>query len=129
MSKYHARKTETTDGIIHDSAKEADRWCELKLLERSGIITGLDRQVKYVLIPAQYETYKRYGKNGARLKDGIRLFEKECAYIADFVYQFADTGEIVVEDVKGFKTKEYRIKKKLMLWVHGIRIQEVGTRR
>lgn len=125
MSKYHARKTVTSDGIVHDSAKEADRWCELKLLERNRIITKLDRQVKFVLIPAQYETYERYSKNGARLKDGKRMIEKECAYLADFVYHFVDTDVMVVEDVKGFKTKEYRIKKKLMLWVHGIQIREI----
>lgn len=125
MSKYHAQKAKTADGIIHDSAKEARRWSELKLLERGKIITGLERQVKFVLIPAQYETYERVGKNGKRLKDGKRLIEKECAYIADFVYQVVDTNGMVVEDVKGFRTKDYIIKRKLMLHVHGVRIREV----
>lgn len=85
-------------------------------------------QVKYLLIPAQYETYERYGKKGQRLKDGQRLLEKECAYVADFVYQDAHTGELVVEDVKSEATKKkesYIIKRKLMLWVLGIRIKEI----
>jgi hypothetical protein len=80
-------------------------------------------QVKYVLIPAQYETYERYGKKGQRLKDGQRVLEKECSYIADFVYE--ENGIEVVEDTKGIKTKDYIIKRKLMLYVHGIRVKEV----
>lgn len=121
-SKYHAQKT-FFNGIWFDSAREADRYAELLLLQRAGKISELQRQVKYVLIPAQYEYYERYGKNGKRLKDGKRCIEKECAYIADFVYN--EDGKDVVEDVKGVRTKEYLIKRKLMLWVHGIRIKEV----
>ena len=121
MSKYHSRKI-TRDGEVFDSVKEYRRWCELKLLERAGEITDLQRQVKFVLIPAQYEQ-----KWLPRLKtfgDG-KCIERECAYIADFVYTDMTTGFKVVEDTKGFKTKDYIIKRKLMLWVHGIRIQEV----
>lgn len=121
-SKYHAQKT-FFNGIWFDSAREADRYAELLLLQRAGKISDLRCQVKYVLIPAQYEVYERYGKNGKRLKDGKRCIEKECAYIADFVYE--ENGKTVVEDVKGMRTKEYLIKRKLMLWVHGIRIREV----
>ena len=121
-SKYHAQKT-FFNGIRFDSAREADRYAELLLLQRAGKISDLRLQVKYVLIPAQYEYYERYGKNGKRLKDGKRCIEKECAYIADFVYE--ENGKTVVEDVKGMRTKEYLIKRKLMLWVHGIRIREV----
>ena len=95
----------------------------MSLLEKAGTITDLQRQVKFVLIPAQHETFERYGKKGQRLKDGSRCLEKECAYIADFVYQ--ENGKKVVEDTKGFKTKDYIIKRKLMLWVHGIKIKEV----
>ena len=79
--------------------------------------------MKFVLIPAQYETFERYGKKGQRLKDGQRCIEKECAYIADFVYQQGE--KIIVEDTKGFKTKDYIIKRKLMLYELGIRISEV----
>ena len=103
MSKYGNIKTITSDGIKHDSIKEANRWCELKLLDRAGKIRLLQRQVKYTLIPKQ---------------EG----EREVCYIADFVYQ--EDGKLVVEDVKGKRTKEYIIKRKLMLWVQGIRIKE-----
>lgn len=121
-SKYHAQKT-FFNGIWFDSAREADRYAELLLLQRAGIISDLKCQVKYVLIPAQYEVYERYGKNGKRLKDGKRCIEKECAYIADFVYK--EDGKDVVEDVKGVRTKEYLIKRKLCLYIHGVRIKEV----
>lgn len=125
MNKYHNRKTITSDGIVHDSQKEANRWCELKLLERAGKITDLKRQVEYELIPDQYGTYERYGKNGNKLKDGIKLIERRCVYVADFVYTDLATGQTVVEDTKGVRTKEYIIKRKLMLAVHKIRVTEI----
>jgi hypothetical protein len=110
MSKYHSRKI-TKDGMTFDSIKEYRRFCELSLLERAGAITDLRRQVKFELIPSQKE-------NG-------KVVERACTYIADFVYLDFRTGRTTVEDTKGFKTKEYVIKRKLMLWVHGIKIQEV----
>lgn len=127
MSKYGNRKTQTSDGIVHDSQKEANRWCELKLLERAGKITDLKRQVEYELIPNQYEAYERYSKSGKRLKDGIKLIERRCCYVADFVYTDLATGQTVVEDTKSSatKTEAYRIKKKLMLFVHKIRVTEI----
>ena len=103
--KYHAKKTRL-DGLTFDSQKEAQRYAELKLLERAGKICGLKRQVKYELIPAQ----KIHG----------RIVERACSY---FVYE--ENGQTVVEDVKGFRTKDYLIKRKLMLQVHGIKIREV----
>lgn len=123
--KYHNIKTKTFDGIEFDSRKEARRWNELKLLERAGEITNLQRQVKYTLIPSQYETIERYSKDGKRLKDGTKLIERECSYVADFVYVDNRTGETVVEDTKGVKTKDYILKRKLMLWVRKIKIKEV----
>lgn len=124
MSKYHSRKV-TVDGVTYDSMKEYRRFKELSLLERAGAIQNLQRQVKYVLIPAQREfcneIYTKGRKKGC-FKPG-KLLEKECSYIADFVY--TQNGEIVVEDTKGFRTKDYIIKRKLMLWVHGIQIREV----
>ena len=123
-NKYSNTKV-TVDGEALDSKKEYRRYCELKLLERAGEIKCLERQVKYILIPAQYETFDRFGKKGQRLKDGERLLEKECAYIADFKYQDTRTGELVVEDTKGFKTDAYIIKRKLMLHVYGIKIKEI----
>ena len=123
-TKYHSRKI-TVDSETLDSKKEYRRFCELSLLERAGEITNLQRQVKFVLIPAQYEEYERYStKTGKRLKNGRRVVERECSYIADFVYKNY-AGETVVEDTKGFRTTDYIIKRKLMLWVHGIRIREV----
>lgn len=121
-NKYQAIKC-TFDGIQFDSRKEARRYQELLLLQRAGAILNLRRQVKYILIPAQYEFYERYGKNGKKLKDGRRLLEKECAYVADFVYE--ENGKEIVEDTKGIKTKDYIIKRKMMLFMHGIRIKEV----
>ena len=122
--KYYNVKTRALDGAVFDSYKEARRWDELLLLQRAGKITDLQRQVRYELIPAQYQTYERYGKKGQRLKDGVRLLEKSVCYVADFVYTIAETGENIVEDSKGVRTKDYIIKRKLMLAVHGIRIKE-----
>ena len=123
--KYGNKKTLTSDGILHDSKKEADRWCQLKMLERAGKISDLQRQVPFELIPAQYITYERRGKNGRRLKDGKKCVEKSVVYIADFVYN--EFGRKVVEDVKSSATakkESYILKRKLMLWVYGIIIRE-----
>ena len=109
MSKYGNRKITAPDGQVFDSVKEYHRWGCLRLLERAGKIHDLKRQVKYELIPFQYKSGK--------------VVERGCYYIADFVYKDS-TGELVVEDCKGYKTEVYRIKKKLMLWVHGIKIKE-----
>lgn len=95
-------RNKRTDGF--DSKKEAKRAGELKILERDGTISDLKYQVKYELIPKQ---------------EG----ERACGYIADFTY--TENGEKVVEDVKGFKTPEYVIKRKLMLHKYGIRVREV----
>lgn len=103
MSKYGNIKTITTDGIKHDSIKEANRWCELLMLQRVGAITNLQRQVKYELLPKQ-------GK------------ERAVYYIADFVY--TENGNTIVEDAKGCRTEVYKLKKKMMLYFHGIKIRE-----
>ena len=123
-TKYNAQKC-VVDGITFDSRKEANRYCELKLLERGHVITDLRLQVEFILIPNQYRTEERYGKNGRRLKDKQILLERKCCYIADFVYVDNRTGETVVEDAKGIRVEPYQVKKKLMLWVHGIQIKEV----
>ena len=122
MNKYHSRKI-TVDGICFDSQREAQRYCELVLLQRAGKITNLERQKTYELIPAQYETYPRLGKNGQKLKDGRRCIEKAVTYVADFVY--LQDGQLIVEDAKGVKTPEYVIKRKLMLYIRGIKITEI----
>lgn len=107
-SKYGSRKV-TIDGVTYDSLKEYHRFCDLKLMQRARIITGLQRQVKYELIPTQRI-------NG-------KVIERPVNYYADFVYKM--DRQLVVEDVKGYKTPEYVIKRKLMLSVYGIQIHEV----
>lgn len=123
--KYGNKKI-VYNGETFDSKKEYNRWLELKLLERSGKITDLQRQVKYVLIPAQYERVTKFDKKKKELveKKG-KCLERECSYIADFFYWDVENEKEVVEDTKGFRTKDYIIKRKLMLHTHGIRIVEV----
>ncbi len=118
-NKYKSKKVEV-DGIVFDSKKEAKRYHELILLEKAGEIQNLQMQVKYVLIPAQREP-DIIGKRGG-IKPG-KLIEKECSYYADFVYQ--ENEKTIVEDTKGMRTKDYIIKRKLMLYVHKIRIIEI----
>ena len=120
MGKYHAKKIKR-DGIVFDSVREYNRWCELQLLERAGKISGLRRQVKFQLIPAQYE--RIWNQKQHCYRKG-RCIERDCNYIADFCY-YDESGSYVVEDAKGFRTPEYRIKRKLLLHVHGIQIKEV----
>lgn len=118
-NKYNNKKT-VIDGITYDSKKEAKRHRELLLLESSGAIQNLQRQVKYILIPSQREPDIVGAKGGIRKG---KVIERECAYIADFVYE--QDGETVVEDTKGMKTTDYIIKRKLMLYRHNIRIREI----
>lgn len=99
------------DGIQFDSEREATRYINLKFLLKAGEISDLRLQVEYELIP------KQLGPDG-------KMAEKKCTYIADFVYKDKDGNE-VVEDVKGFRTDVYKIKKKLMRYRYGIEIQEV----
>lgn len=108
-TKYHNRKVEI-NGIIFDSVKEAKRWAELRLMERAGIISDLQRQVPFSLIP--------------NLKDDSgKVIERAVKYIADFCY--IQDGVAVVEDVKGLRTREYVLKRKMMLYFHGIRVREI----
>lgn len=117
-NKYNARKVKV-DGIVFASQKEADRWRELQLLERAGKITELRRQVPFLLIPTQrVEVW-----NEKKQRFVSRVAERKCSYYADFVYM--QDGNQIVEDAKGKRTKEYVIKRKLMLWLQGIRIREV----
>lgn len=111
MSKYGNRKVTVGDKVF-DSLKEARRYGELSMLERAGYISDLELQKKFVLIPKQKDEHGR-------------LLERECSYYADFYYIDTDTGKEVIEDTKGFRTDTYKIKKKLMLYVHGIIIKEV----
>jgi hypothetical protein len=120
-NKYFNRKT-VINGIVYDSKKEGRRHNELLILQKEGLITDLKTQVPFILIPCQREP-SIIGKRGG-VKKG-KVLEREVKYIADFVYFDKDTNEIVVEDTKGFKTKDYIIKRKLMLYIHGIKIREL----
>lgn len=105
-NKFNAKKT-TVDGIEFDSAKEARRYAELRDMERAGKIQGLRLQVPFELVPS-FEC------------DGVKY--RDMRYIADFVYY--RNGKQVVEDTKGVKTAEYRLKKKLMAYVNHVNIEE-----
>ena len=115
-SKYGNKKV-TVDGIEFDSIKEANRYAELNLLRRAGVIQDLQLQKKFLLIPKQ-------------IIDG-KVAERECSYIADFVYTDVKSGKTIVEDVKGYRDPssaayaKFVIKRKLMLWKYDIRIKEV----
>ena len=125
-AKYGNKKV-AVDGITFDSKKEAQRYTELKLLEKAGKITSLCRQIEFELIPAQREmTDQIYtkGPNEGKFKPG-KVIERKCSYVADFVYWDLENNCMVVEDTKGMRTTEYIIKRKLMLYMRGIRIKEV----
>ena len=118
-SKYHAKKV-YVNGEMYDSQHEYERWLQLCLLQRAGKISDLQRQVTYELIPTQREP-DTIGPRGG-VKPG-KFLEHGVTYTADFVY--VQDGQTVVEDAKGYRTDDYVIRRKLMLWIHGIRIKEV----
>lgn len=107
-SKYHNTPCER-NGIRFDSVREADRWEQLEKMQAAGVITGLRRQVPYVLAPAAVVAGKK---------------SKPRTYVADSVYETA-IGETVVEDVKGMLTPMYRFKRHLMKVIHNIDILEI----
>lgn len=130
-NKLNAHKVEY-DGIVWASKKEAIRYAELKLEEKAGRITDLQWQVPFELIPAHYEevptgeVYKIGEKKGQPKMKKVCI-ENAVKYVADFVYM--QNGKKVVEDTKGCRVgityNYFVLKRKLMLWVHGIRIREV----
>lgn len=103
MTTYrkYGNKPTVVDGIRFDSKREAGRWQELRFLEKAGHISGLTRQVPYGLFVNS---------------------QKVATYKADFVY--VENGAEVVEDSKGFRTPEYRLKAKLMEAIYNIKIRE-----
>lgn len=105
--KYGNRKV-TVDGQTFDSTREYERYKKLRLLERAGQIDTLTRQPKFTLIPNQ------------RNADG--KVERPVVYIGDFMYR--ENGKFVIEDAKGARTRDYIIKRKLLLSVHGITVRE-----
>jgi len=112
-SKYKAKKTEY-NGITYDSKKEALRAKQLEYFQEIGLISGLQRQVKFKWI----ETHT--------LEKGCSLeLELKRSYIADFVYFDHDKKIEVVLDVKGFRTAEYKKKKKIVEHLFKIKITEI----
>lgn len=101
-NKYHNKRI-VVDGVKFDSKKEYNRWMELQILEKAHLISGLKRQIPYVVIPKS-----KYGR--------------AIKYIADFDY--TENGRHIVEDCKGFKTREYLLKRRLMAETYGIEIKE-----
>ena len=102
-NKYFAKKT-VAMGLKFDSRWEAERWGQLKAMERAGVISELERQIKYEL----------------SIND-----VKICDYIADFRYLLEEENglsKLIVEDAKGVLTSEFKLKKKLMKAVHNIDI-------
>ena len=125
MNKYGNKKV-VFDGEVFDSKREMYRYMDLKFLERCGAISDLKRQVTYELIPVQREKSTRVYQKGRKKGQPIegKIIEKAVTYIADFVYTDIATGKEVVEDAKGMRTRDYIIKRKLMLYIHGIKIRE-----
>ena len=126
-AKYKNRRV-TFEGETYASRKELKRFQELELMQAAGRITGLRKQVKFVLIPAQYEPdWVDYSKSTQGRKRKGKLIEREVSYIADFVY--LKDGKMVVEDAKGYRGGEayalFKVKKKMMLYFHNIKVQEV----
>lgn len=126
MNKYGNKKV-IIDGLVFDSKREAKRYKALRDLEMFGFIRDLKRQVVFELIPVQREKSTRVYTKGRKKGQPIegKVIEKAVTYIADFTYIDSATGKTVVEDAKGMRTRDYVIKRKLMLYVHGIKIQEV----
>nr|DAF46547.1 MAG TPA: Endonuclease [Myoviridae sp. ct1ba2] len=99
LNKYNAKKT-VVDGIEFDSIREADRYCELKLLEKAKKIRNLELQPRFLLQD--------------KFKDKQGNTHRKIEYVADFLY-IDKLGRNIVEDVKGVLTDVYKLKKKMFL--------------
>ena len=117
-NKYKNEKVEF-DGIKFDSKRERDRYMVLKDAERRGVISELKCQPKFTLIPAQYH------EEAKQLKTKVKMVKKcdflAITYTGDF--QYVKDGNVVVEDVKGMVTPEYKLKEKMMAYFHHIIIR------
>lgn len=101
--KYNVtdKSLRTANGIVFDSRREMMRYLELLTMERAGLIRNLELQPSFELQPK----YHRAGKT-----------ERAIIYRADFQYVDCATSETIVEDVKGYKTKEYLLKRKMLFF-------------
>lgn len=125
-NKYHNVKCEY-NGIRFDSTKEMKRYIVLDNAQQSGLISNLERQVQYTLLPTIYEDVEVKLKTKSKMVR--RVAQRAVVYNCDFRYKDAD-GNVVVEDVKATRNlaaldKAYLLKKKMMRFFHGILIKEV----
>lgn len=112
-NKYHNKKV-IIDGHKFDSILEAQRYTELKLMQKQGIIKDLELQKPYELIPSFKKNNKTF---------------KKASYIADFVYYDNELGKVIVEDTKGYITDIYALKKKMFEYLYkDLTIREIKRR-
>lgn len=120
-NKYNNNRV-VFDGHVFDSEKERDRYIVLKQKQRRGEIFSLQLQKKFVLTDAIYVDER--GIIVDRHTKGRKLYAKKSEYKCDFFY-YTKNGDPVIEDVKGYKTDLYQLKKKVMADKYGIVIKEL----
>lgn len=123
MRKYHNTKVEA-GGMTFDSRREHRRYLRLLDAQRKGIISELRTQPEWILIPPQHEERVLHLKTKSKIV--LRLAERAVTYKADFSY--IKDGKLVVEDVKispKLLPKEFVLKRKMMLYFHGIKVRQV----
>ena len=121
--KYNNKKVEY-NGILFDSKKEKDRFVFLKEAEEQGLISNLQRQVKFELLPAIKEKYIKHLKT--KEKECERTVQLAISYTCDFQYE--KDGVMVVEDIKpspALIPKEFVLKEKLFRYKYGFSIKRV----
>lgn len=124
-SKYNNKKV-VYQGISFDSKKEMERYMYLLDAQKNGVITDLQRQVKFELIPAVREEYIEHLKTKDKVK--TRTLQLAITYTCDFSYK--KDGELVIEDVKASPKmaaldKAFLIKEKIFRWKFGFPIKRV----
>jgi hypothetical protein len=122
-NKYNAKKFISSNGTKYDSKREYFRHLELLEMEANGVISELNRQVEFTLLPAVKVTETVQLKT--KTKEVTKTIQQPIKYVADFVY--TENGEKVVEDVKispKVLPKDYVLKKKLLFYFHGYKIRE-----
>jgi hypothetical protein len=122
-NKYNAKKFISSDGTKYDSKREYFRHLELLEMETNGVISELNRQVEFTLLPAVKVTETVQLKT--KSKEVTKTIQQPIKYVADFVY--TENGEKVVEDVKispKVLPKDYVLKKKLLFYFYKYKIRE-----
>lgn len=125
--KFGARKVKY-DGIVFASKLEGDRYLFLRDLERNGEIQNLRMQVEYELLPRQSKqvTVTTVMKTKTKVEVKEKFLEHPVKYKCDFQYEYK--GETITEDTKGsnkMASRDFPIRKKLMLYVHGIEVKVI----